>query len=199
MSPYTWRSKFGDTVVTDKGLQTASEAEKDRQSAAAAAAAGGGGAVAVNDGGGEEGAPAAPTPSTTTTTTTTTAAPSQDEQTSKKKKRTKKITKSKNKKKKSSSLRYRLRGALIHQGIAGGGHYYSFVQDRESGKWMKFDDDRVTSFDPKNIPEVCFLSPTSQLSSPLPPHNCLHANLSSQRRSALAASSPARLVPARAQ
>ena len=42
---------------------------------------------------------------------------------------------------------YSLSGVLVHAGVAQGGHYYSFVKDRESGSWFKFDDEDVTPFD----------------------------------------------------
>mmetsp|Transcript_32541 Transcript_32541/g.66280 ORF Transcript_32541/g.66280 Transcript_32541/m.66280 type:complete len:2909 (-) Transcript_32541:130-8856(-) len=51
---------------------------------------------------------------------------------------------------------YRLAGVLVHAGVAQGGHYYSFVKDRTSGKWYRFDDEDVTPFDPKLIEQECF-------------------------------------------
>ncbi len=41
---------------------------------------------------------------------------------------------------------YRLTGVLVHAGVAQGGHYYSFVKDRISAKWYRFDDEDVTPF-----------------------------------------------------
>ena len=51
---------------------------------------------------------------------------------------------------------YRLAGVLVHAGVAQGGHYYSFVKDRISGEWYRFDDEDVTPFDPKLIEQECF-------------------------------------------
>ena len=57
---------------------------------------------------------------------------------------------------------YRLRGVVIHSGIAQGGHYYSLgrVPDNEDeggdGKWYKFDDDKVTPFPVEKLPDECF-------------------------------------------
>jgi len=62
--------------------------------------------------------------------------------------------------------KYVLRGVVIHTGTAHSGHYYSFIQERlvsndptepmQAGKWFKFNDTRVTKFDPKEIPDQCF-------------------------------------------
>jgi len=51
---------------------------------------------------------------------------------------------------------YKLAGVLVHAGVAQGGHYYSFIQDRTSDKWYRFDDEDVTSFDPSSIEHDCF-------------------------------------------
>jgi len=51
---------------------------------------------------------------------------------------------------------YKFAGAVIHSGYAQGGHYYSFIKDRSSDKWYKFDDDTVTEFDPANLERECF-------------------------------------------
>ena len=51
---------------------------------------------------------------------------------------------------------YRLVGVLVHAGVAQGGHYYSFIKDRTSNKWYKFDDEDVTPFDPSLIEQECF-------------------------------------------
>ena len=51
---------------------------------------------------------------------------------------------------------YELKGVLVHSGVAQGGHYYSFIVDRESNTWAKFDDEDVTPFDPANIEAECF-------------------------------------------
>ena len=46
---------------------------------------------------------------------------------------------------------YKLVGVLVHAGVAQGGHYYSFIKDRTSNKWYRFDDEDVTPFDPSLI------------------------------------------------
>lgn len=54
---------------------------------------------------------------------------------------------------------YKLAGVLVHAGVAQGGHYYSFIKDRNPGseeKWYRFDDDDVTPFDPGSIEAECF-------------------------------------------
>lgn len=59
---------------------------------------------------------------------------------------------------------YKLAGALVHHGVAQGGHYYSFIRDRTLGphnkvdmdKWYRFDDDEVSPFDPSQIEVECF-------------------------------------------
>lgn len=57
---------------------------------------------------------------------------------------------------------YKLSGALVHHGVAQGGHYYSFIRDRtgntngEVDKWFRFDDDEVTPFDASQIEVECF-------------------------------------------
>ncbi|OWZ18878.1 Ubiquitin-specific protease [Phytophthora megakarya] len=51
---------------------------------------------------------------------------------------------------------YRLKGILVHSGVAQGGHYYSFIYDHLSEKWFKYDDEDVTPFDPANIETECF-------------------------------------------
>lgn len=54
---------------------------------------------------------------------------------------------------------YKLAGVLVHSGVAQGGHYYSFIKDRNPGteeKWYRFDDEDVTAFDPGSIETECF-------------------------------------------
>jgi ubiquitin carboxyl-terminal hydrolase 9/24 len=51
---------------------------------------------------------------------------------------------------------YRLVGVLVHAGVAQGGHYYSFIKDRTSNKWYRFDDEDVTPFDQSMIEQECF-------------------------------------------
>mmetsp|Transcript_30169 Transcript_30169/g.34628 ORF Transcript_30169/g.34628 Transcript_30169/m.34628 type:complete len:2567 (+) Transcript_30169:24-7724(+) len=54
---------------------------------------------------------------------------------------------------------YKLAGVLVHAGVAQGGHYYSFINDRNLGsedKWYRFDDEDVTPFDSASIASECF-------------------------------------------
>ena len=54
---------------------------------------------------------------------------------------------------------FKLAGVLVHAGVAQGGHYYSFINDRNPGsedKWYRFDDEDVTPFDPASIAAECF-------------------------------------------
>jgi hypothetical protein len=52
------------------------------------------------------------------------------------------------------SYTYRLVGVVVHRGSADAGHYYSFIQDRSTSSWNKFDDRTVESF---NIHVCLFL------------------------------------------
>lgn len=56
--------------------------------------------------------------------------------------------------------KYKLSGVLVHSGYAEGGHYYSFIKDREdteSGdKWYEFNDEMVKEFDKADIESECF-------------------------------------------
>lgn len=54
------------------------------------------------------------------------------------------------------NFEYRLKGILVHSGVAQGGHYYSFIYDHVSEKWFKYDDEDVSPFDPANIETECF-------------------------------------------
>ena len=54
---------------------------------------------------------------------------------------------------------YKLVGVLVHAGVAQGGHYYSFIRDRNPDadeKWYRFDDEDVTVFNPAAIETECF-------------------------------------------
>ncbi|RLN64013.1 hypothetical protein BBJ29_002383 [Phytophthora kernoviae] len=64
--------------------------------------------------------------------------------------------KSKSSAKSDPNYEYRLKGILVHSGVAQGGHYYSFIYDHMSEKWFKYDDEDVTPFDPANIEAECF-------------------------------------------
>jgi ubiquitin C-terminal hydrolase len=61
---------------------------------------------------------------------------------------------------------YELKGVVIHAGVAQGGHYYSFIKDRNAeDSWYRFDDEDVTQFDPKNIEAQCFGGTTTKTTS----------------------------------
>ncbi len=42
---------------------------------------------------------------------------------------------------------YELVGIVVHSGQASAGHYYSYIKDRGSGRWFKFNDTTVEAFD----------------------------------------------------
>ena len=50
---------------------------------------------------------------------------------------------------------YTFLGAIIHSGVAGGGHYVSIVKQPD-GQFVLFDDNEAIPFDPENIPDYCF-------------------------------------------
>jgi ubiquitin C-terminal hydrolase len=60
-----------------------------------------------------------------------------------------------------SDYEYEFQGALVHAGVANGGHYYSFARG-PGDSWYRLDDDDVTSFDSENIPYQCFGGPQGQ-------------------------------------
>ena len=45
---------------------------------------------------------------------------------------------------------YKLRGIVVHEGIADAGHYISFISSGD--KWLEFNDALVSEFDPEEIP-----------------------------------------------
>ncbi|KAI9136495.1 putative ubiquitin-specific processing protease 21 [Paraphysoderma sedebokerense] len=47
--------------------------------------------------------------------------------------------------------KYRLHGVLVHSGDLSGGHYCAFIKPKIDGKWLKFDDDRVTPATAKEV------------------------------------------------
>ncbi|XP_047537193.1 ubiquitin carboxyl-terminal hydrolase puf isoform X2 [Vanessa atalanta] len=54
---------------------------------------------------------------------------------------------------------YELIGVTVHTGTADGGHYYSFIRDREHelhDRWLLFNDAEVKPFDPAHIAAECF-------------------------------------------
>ncbi len=50
---------------------------------------------------------------------------------------------------------YSFLGAIIHSGVAGGGHYVSIVKQPD-GRFVLFDDNEAIPFDVANIPDYCF-------------------------------------------
>ncbi|XP_077536768.1 ubiquitinyl hydrolase 1 puf isoform X3 [Haemaphysalis longicornis] len=57
------------------------------------------------------------------------------------------------------SYEYDLIGVTVHTGTADGGHYYSFIRERQSpgkDKWFLFNDAEVKPFDPSHIAAECF-------------------------------------------
>ena len=52
---------------------------------------------------------------------------------------------------------YNLTGIVIHSGVAGGGHYYSYVKDPHTGDWYKLNDSQISRVGRfENIREECF-------------------------------------------
>ena len=55
---------------------------------------------------------------------------------------------------------YKLKGIVIHMGIADSGHYYSLIQERgvENGQanWYEFNDTIVKNFEERDIPDEAF-------------------------------------------
>ena len=49
-----------------------------------------------------------------------------------------------------------MKGVLVHRGTAASGHYYSFICDRQSQQWYRFDDRNVTPFDAAHMESECF-------------------------------------------
>ncbi|KAJ6218179.1 hypothetical protein RDWZM_009336 [Blomia tropicalis] len=59
------------------------------------------------------------------------------------------------------NTKYELIGVTVHTGTAEGGHYYSFIQDRDvnslsRNRWFLFNDAEVKSFEKANIAAECF-------------------------------------------
>ena len=51
---------------------------------------------------------------------------------------------------------YKLKGIIIHSGHVDGGHYYSFIMDRETSGWFEYNDTLVKAFNAKDIPEEAY-------------------------------------------
>eukprot|EP00854_Cymbomonas_tetramitiformis_P021740 gene21740-26149_t len=55
-----------------------------------------------------------------------------------------------------AEYQYHLRGVVVQSGTERSGHYYSFIQDRASGEWFKFNDQSITPFDVSQLGQECF-------------------------------------------
>jgi ubiquitin C-terminal hydrolase len=51
---------------------------------------------------------------------------------------------------------YDLAGVVIHKGEISRGHYYSLSKDRDTGRWLCFDDKDVTYVDPSIISDRAY-------------------------------------------
>ncbi|KAG0185916.1 hypothetical protein DFQ28_008572 [Apophysomyces sp. BC1034] len=51
---------------------------------------------------------------------------------------------------------YLLHGVLVHSGDLDGGHYFALIKPEKDGKWLRFDDDRVTPVTLKEVYEDNF-------------------------------------------
>ncbi|GMH39310.1 hypothetical protein BSKO_07208 [Bryopsis sp. KO-2023] len=65
-----------------------------------------------------------------------------------------------------SQCQYQLMGVVVHKGEIDGGHYYSFVKERQCGEkidedcgWWRFDDSSVDEWDIGRLDEDCFGGP----------------------------------------
>ncbi|CAG8667385.1 8986_t:CDS:10, partial [Cetraspora pellucida] len=56
----------------------------------------------------------------------------------------------------SKSYKYLLHGVLVHSGDLHGGHYFALLKPEKNGKWLKFDDDRITPVTDKEVLEDNF-------------------------------------------
>jgi hypothetical protein len=45
---------------------------------------------------------------------------------------------------------------LVHSGSADAGHYYSFIKERSSNKWLDFNDKYVREFDLNRLGAECY-------------------------------------------
>jgi ubiquitin carboxyl-terminal hydrolase 34 len=61
---------------------------------------------------------------------------------------------------------FELVGILVHSGTAESGHYYSFIRERASTddqpRWLEFNDDNVSIWDPRNMANQTFGGPGQQ-------------------------------------
>merc|ERR1712228_428662 len=73
------------------------------------------------------------------------------------------VDKKKNDEQSENALEYELYSMMIHTGGASGGHYFAYIKDFESGKWLQFNDSNVKTipaeqieewFNPKQVEEI---------------------------------------------
>jgi ubiquitin carboxyl-terminal hydrolase 7 len=67
---------------------------------------------------------------------------------------------------------YNLHGVLVHSGDVHGGHYFVLIKPEANGRWLKFDDDRVTHATEREVLEENFggemRMPDGQVAKPPP-------------------------------
>ena len=63
---------------------------------------------------------------------------------------------------------YKLHGVLVHSGDLHGGHYFALIKPTKDGRWLKFDDDRVTPVTDKEVLEDNYGG--DMLNGLVPPH-----------------------------
>ncbi|ORX33688.1 hypothetical protein BD324DRAFT_666297 [Kockovaella imperatae] len=68
----------------------------------------------------------------------------------------------------SASHVYKLHGVLVHSGDLHGGHYFALIKPTKDGRWLKFDDDRVTPVTDKEVLEDNYGG--DMLNGLVPPH-----------------------------
>ena len=56
---------------------------------------------------------------------------------------------------------YVLKGVVVHLGYADSGHYYSYIQDRNTSKWFEFNDTTVRDFNIDDLAQETFGGETS--------------------------------------
>lgn len=70
---------------------------------------------------------------------------------------------------------YNLHGVLVHSGDVHGGHYFVLIKPTVNGRWLKFDDDRVTFATEREVLEDNFggemLLPNGRHPEPRTPAN----------------------------
>jgi ubiquitin C-terminal hydrolase len=66
-----------------------------------------------------------------------------------------------------SYYQYQLKGIVAHTGAIDSGHYYSFIKQSDTGKWLEFNDRSVLPFDEESIPTECFGGPSENANGTL--------------------------------